>query len=179
MHRGGPVMGHDTCPTEQTGRRENLESRKARKPEPRPLRACFSGPFSPRIKARSAGSRNSGAQLCATIRPPLRFAPGRGSLFAWNAPFPYVTAMSRRCHALLCLLWLWCTGPGAADDIALIGVGDEWRFVPGIIEPSVPATAWREPGFDDGGWLLAPGRLPAGGRGSSSSCQRLAERVRS
>ncbi len=61
--------------------------------------------------------------------------------------------MSRRCPALLCLLWLWRTGSGAADDIALVGVGDEWRFVPGIIEPSVPATAWREPGFDDDGWL--------------------------
>ena len=61
--------------------------------------------------------------------------------------------MSRRCPVLLCLLWLWCARSAAADDIAWVGVGDEWRFVPGIIEPSVPATAWREPGFDDGGWL--------------------------
>ena len=61
--------------------------------------------------------------------------------------------MSRRCLALLCLIWPWCIGPGAADDIAWVGVGDEWRFVPGIIEPSVPATAWREPAFDDAGWL--------------------------
>ncbi len=41
-----------------------------------------------------------------------------------------------------------------ADEIALVGIGEEWRYTPGTIEPSSPPTLWREPGFNDQTWLL-------------------------
>jgi len=39
-----------------------------------------------------------------------------------------------------------------ADEIALVRVGDAWRFWPGTAEPSWPVTAWRQADFDDSGW---------------------------
>ncbi len=50
--------------------------------------------------------------------------------------------------------WLALTSTTVlAGDIALSRVGDVWRYFPGIAEPSVPSTAWRQPGFDDSLWL--------------------------
>ena len=52
------------------------------------------------------------------------------------------------------LLLILATFLMRADDIALVGVGEEWRYTPGMIEPSNPPTLWREPEFDDRTWLL-------------------------
>ncbi len=41
-----------------------------------------------------------------------------------------------------------------ADDVALVGVGEVWRYTPGMIEPSNPPTLWRAADFDDRAWLL-------------------------
>lgn len=53
-------------------------------------------------------------------------------------------------------LWLLLAAAffGRADDLALIGVGERWHYSPGITEPSVPPTAWREVAFDDRTWLV-------------------------
>ncbi|MCZ6793634.1 MAG: lamin tail domain-containing protein [Planctomycetota bacterium] len=42
----------------------------------------------------------------------------------------------------------------------LIAVGDEWRYFKGTEAPSDPPEAWRQPEFDDAGWLL--GATPIG-----------------
>ncbi len=39
-----------------------------------------------------------------------------------------------------------------ADDLALVNVGEPWRYVKGTNEPSSPPNAWREAGFADEGW---------------------------
>lgn len=56
-------------------------------------------------------------------------------------------------HRFFVWLLLAAVSLARADDIALVSVGEVWRFSPGIIEPSVPATAWREANFMDEGWL--------------------------
>ena len=56
---------------------------------------------------------------------------------------------------LLLHLWLLaacCLGL-AADDIALVSVGDTWRFQLGTTEPSAPPQAWTRSDFDDDTWL--------------------------
>lgn len=52
---------------------------------------------------------------------------------------------------LLCLL-----GGAAlrADDLALVGVGEPWRYQLGTLEPSGPPGAWTRDGYDDAGWLI-------------------------
>ena len=39
-----------------------------------------------------------------------------------------------------------------ADELSLVRVGDEWRFLRGTNEPSSPVTAWRELTFNDSSW---------------------------
>lgn len=38
------------------------------------------------------------------------------------------------------------------DEVALVRVGDPWRYWRGTNEPSSPASAWREVNFDDTAW---------------------------
>ncbi|HTH48686.1 MAG TPA: metallophosphoesterase [Candidatus Limnocylindria bacterium] len=52
------------------------------------------------------------------------------------------------------LLLLLASLLARGDDVALVGIGEEWRYTPGMIEPSNPPTLWREPDFDDGTWLV-------------------------
>lgn len=40
----------------------------------------------------------------------------------------------------------------SADEVALVRVGEPWRFWPGTAEPSWPVTAWRQVDFDDSAW---------------------------
>jgi len=39
------------------------------------------------------------------------------------------------------------------DDLALVSVGESWRYWKGTNEPSSPSSAWREIGFGDTDWL--------------------------
>ncbi|MBN1674186.1 MAG: DUF2341 domain-containing protein [Kiritimatiellae bacterium] len=49
---------------------------------------------------------------------------------------------------------------GGAMLAAKIAKGALWRYRKGTAEPSSPATAWREPAFDDGPWAM--GSAPLG-----------------
>jgi hypothetical protein len=60
--------------------------------------------------------------------------------------------MLRGCWLAAVLLSL----PLAADDLALVPIGASWRWFKGRAEPSSPPEAWRQPGFNDWGWALAP-----------------------
>ena len=60
--------------------------------------------------------------------------------------------------ALVCLVGLGVARLGAGE-VAWLGEGAAWRFKPGNAEASSPdPKAWRDVGFDDGGWV--GGRLP-------------------
>src|SRR5260221_2433122 len=52
----------------------------------------------------------------------------------------------------LLLAFLGCF-PLLADEVALVRVGETWRYLKGTNEASSPITAWRQIGFDDSGWL--------------------------
>lgn len=55
--------------------------------------------------------------------------------------------------------WLASLAPAMGADVAWVGEGATWRFLPGTVEASTPDTgAWLQPGFDDGRW--AAGKLP-------------------
>ena len=56
-----------------------------------------------------------------------------------------------RASGYLLILAVACSLRG--DDLALVSVGDSWRYWKGTNEPSSPASAWREIGFNDSGWL--------------------------
>lgn len=43
-----------------------------------------------------------------------------------------------------------------ADEVALVRIGESWRYRLGTNEASSPVTAWRESAFDDSGWFEAP-----------------------
>jgi hypothetical protein len=43
-------------------------------------------------------------------------------------------------------------GSARADDIALVRIGDGWKYLPGLEEASAPVEAWRKLGFDDLEW---------------------------
>ncbi|HYV26974.1 MAG TPA: metallophosphoesterase [Candidatus Eisenbacteria bacterium] len=49
-----------------------------------------------------------------------------------------------------------------ADEVALIRIGDSWRYFKGTMEASSPASAWREIGFDDSTWLSGPSGFSVG-----------------
>ncbi len=51
------------------------------------------------------------------------------------------------------LLFLLLVPRLMADDISLVRVGENWSYLCGSNAPSSPITAWRQPGFDDSGWL--------------------------
>ena len=52
----------------------------------------------------------------------------------------------------LLLAFLGCS-PLLADEVALVRVGENWRYLKGTNEASTPVTAWRQTGFDDSVWL--------------------------
>ncbi len=52
----------------------------------------------------------------------------------------------------VCLLF----AVGTAGAVELIAPGDAWKFHRGVTEPSDPADAWRQLGFDDSGWESGP-----------------------
>ncbi|MBI4663021.1 MAG: metallophosphoesterase [Verrucomicrobia bacterium] len=49
----------------------------------------------------------------------------------------------------LCL----AVSPICGDEVALVRVGETWRYFPGVSEPSGRTIAWTEPAFDDTKWL--------------------------
>jgi len=52
--------------------------------------------------------------------------------------------------------WVWLASLATtvlADEVALVRVGETWRFFKGVTEASAPATAWRQLGFEDSQWL--------------------------
>ncbi len=54
-------------------------------------------------------------------------------------------------------LWLLATASaGAADGIALVRLGDPWRWIPARSEASTPPDAWRQTAFNDTGWAKSP-----------------------
>ena len=53
----------------------------------------------------------------------------------------------------LCLCLGWCVRL-LADDIALVSVGDTWRYQLGTVEPSSKVLDWTRREFDDGTWLF-------------------------
>ena len=59
--------------------------------------------------------------------------------------------MIRRLSWIGLLGWLLAA---RADDIALVSVGDSWRFQLGTLEPSLLPKAWTREGFDDSGWFV-------------------------
>src|SRR6185436_3825626 len=52
----------------------------------------------------------------------------------------------------LLLAFLGCS-PLLGDEVALVRVGETWRYLKGTNEASTPVTAWRQIGFDDSVWL--------------------------
>src|SRR5678816_1653946 len=52
----------------------------------------------------------------------------------------------------LLLAFLGCS-PLLADEVALVRVGETWRYLKGTNAASAPVTAWRQTGFDDSSWL--------------------------
>ena len=54
-----------------------------------------------------------------------------------------------------------------ADEVALIRIGDSWRYFKGTMEASSPASAWREIGFDDSSWFSSPSGFSVGFGGCS------------
>lgn len=60
-------------------------------------------------------------------------------------------------------LWLWWADALQADEVALVRVGEPWRFFKGIHEPSLPREAWRAGGFDDSQWLVGRSGFGFGG----------------
>jgi hypothetical protein len=72
--------------------------------------------------------------------------------------------------------WWWtivllAVGAGSlpADEIAVVRVGDVWRYFKGIREASTPAAAWREVDFDDSSWLSGRSGLGFGGGDDATS----------
>jgi hypothetical protein len=55
-----------------------------------------------------------------------------------------------------------------ADDVALIRLGEDWRYFKGRGEPSAVAGAWRQVGFEDSGWLRGPSGFGYPGYGAAS-----------
>lgn len=53
-----------------------------------------------------------------------------------------------RCFAL----WLCLCACLLADEIALVRVGEEWRYYPATNEPPFAPSDWRQLGFDDSNW---------------------------
>jgi hypothetical protein len=49
-----------------------------------------------------------------------------------------------------------------ADEIALVKIGDEWRYRPVLEEALGTAEDWREIDFDDRGWLSGPSGFSIG-----------------
>src|SRR5438876_5426937 len=47
--------------------------------------------------------------------------------------------------------------PALAQGETLVRVSDPWRYFKCTNAPSSPATAWRQPGFDDSVWGTATG----------------------
>lgn len=45
-------------------------------------------------------------------------------------------------------------GPGVADEIGLVRIGDGWRFTE--LPPGETSPAWYQPGFDASGWASGP-----------------------
>jgi hypothetical protein len=60
-------------------------------------------------------------------------------------------------------LWLLQASLGWADDVALVRVGEAWRYYKGTNEPSIPSTAWREVAFEDSQWLTGRSGFGFGG----------------
>ena len=54
----------------------------------------------------------------------------------------------------LVIILLLATNSGLADDIALVRVGDTWRFAPALGPVVVQDGDWMQPGVDDRLWLL-------------------------
>jgi hypothetical protein len=61
---------------------------------------------------------------------------------------PSIRVVSLRIWASLLLAFV----PALADDLALVGVGETWRFAPALAPPSPPDPGWTLPGYDDAGW---------------------------
>lgn len=59
---------------------------------------------------------------------------------------------------LLCL----AVAPAVADDVALVRVGEPWRYLPATAEPSARSNVWSQPAFDDSKWLSGPAGFSAG-----------------
>src|SRR5689334_19634480 len=49
-----------------------------------------------------------------------------------------------------------------ANEVALSRVGDLWKFVPGVGEPSTPSNAWQFSGFDESAWFCGRSGFSAG-----------------
>src|SRR6266566_3369864 len=52
--------------------------------------------------------------------------------------------------------------PLAAQEAGLVRVSDSWRYFKGTNAPSAPASAWRQPAFDDSTWGTATGAFIVG-----------------
>ncbi|MBI4604956.1 MAG: hypothetical protein HY721_23590, partial [Planctomycetes bacterium] len=64
---------------------------------------------------------------------------------------------------VLTVISLLLAGPtGAPAEVVLVELGDAWRYSKGLQAPSDPPAAWREPDFDDSGWLEGPSGIGYG-----------------
>ena len=68
---------------------------------------------------------------------------------------------SRVLRAMGVVSLFWCLAPIEAQDV-FIDFGSDWRLFRGQAEPSEPVADWRETGFDDGAWELAPAGIGYG-----------------
>jgi len=60
-------------------------------------------------------------------------------------------------------------GWSVADDIALVRVGETWRWLPGGQAPSDPSDAWRATGFADASWRPAASGFAADPSGAEAT----------
>jgi len=62
----------------------------------------------------------------------------------------------------LLLLLCFVAVSALADDVALVRVGETWRYFPAAAEPSGGGNAWSQIAFDDSKWLLGQAGFSAG-----------------
>ena len=67
--------------------------------------------------------------------------------------------------------WALSGLPLAAQEAGLVRVSDSWRYFKGTNAPSAPASAWRQPAFDDSTWGTATGAFVVGHRGNGDAAE--------
>jgi 3',5'-cyclic AMP phosphodiesterase CpdA len=79
-----------------------------------------------------------------------------------QSPAADTSGLERIAMLRLLLLIGFAAAVALADDVALVRVGETWRYFPAAAEPSGGSNAWRQIAFDDSKWLLGQAGFSAG-----------------